>query len=405
MTAKSDFEVQVVQVGPISKHPNADTLDLVEVFGSTVIIKRGVFKTGDLAVYVPVDALVPTDRPEFAFLAKDGKTFSRIKAAKLRGIFSMGLLVPVPVVPNVKLDVGDDVSTHMGIIRYVSPDEARLEGHQQRTDAQRRARAVAKGPKMPVYGLDPLRKYHHALIPGEMVVVTEKVHGTNARYVSNGGRLWVGTHKSTRGCSRSRLEEFWERMKLKLRHLLGFTHRAHLVKDLGDVWWQVAEKYKLQERLAKRPDMVVFGEIYGRNADGKYVQTEGGRGFGYDTEGADPGLKLRVFDVYDMKLGKYLDFLDMRDFVTHLNEETFGAPDVETVPILRVDSSRLSVQWCPEVEQQVRKWADEGHSLLTTTHTGEGVVVKPLRERNDPRVGRVALKYAGEKYLLIRGGK
>lgn len=36
-------------------------------------------------------------------------------------------------------------------------------------------------------------------------------------------------------------------------------------------------------------------------------------------------------------------------------------------------------------------------------HVREGFVVKPIRERQDPRLGRVFLKMAGEGYLLRKG--
>jgi hypothetical protein len=60
---KSDFEVKVVRIGEITKHPGADTLDIIKVFDYPVVSKTGSFKSGDLAVYVPVDAMVPTERP------------------------------------------------------------------------------------------------------------------------------------------------------------------------------------------------------------------------------------------------------------------------------------------------------------------------------------------------------
>lgn len=65
----TDFHVEVVRLGAIEKHPNADALDITQVYGGfPCIIKRDSFKEGDLAVYIPVDCVLP-DRPEFAFLS------------------------------------------------------------------------------------------------------------------------------------------------------------------------------------------------------------------------------------------------------------------------------------------------------------------------------------------------
>ena len=55
----SEFHVQVVQVGPVTKHPNADSLSCSEVDGYPVIFRTGDYVEGDRAVYVPVDAIVP----------------------------------------------------------------------------------------------------------------------------------------------------------------------------------------------------------------------------------------------------------------------------------------------------------------------------------------------------------
>lgn len=395
-SAKSDFEVQVVRIPQVVPHPNADTLDLVNVFGATAIIKRGTFKEGDLAVYVPVDAMVPTSRSEFAFLSKEGKSHARIKAMRLRGIFSMGLVVPVPKDVTVGYydqhpGEGSDMTAAMGIERYVAPaDRARLNegGNPNRV----KARAASKAPKLPVYGLDPLRKYADTLPEGTDVVVTEKIHGTNARFVSTGGRLWVGSHKMMRGCSRSSFEEFVAKVWLGLKNLLGIKHRAHLLQSMGDVWWQIAEKYQLKKRLAASPDMVLFGEIYGRHKEGGYVQSEAGVGFGYDSE--DTGLRFRAFDVYDLKLQRFLDWDDFQDFIGRLNEEE--GPTIMTVPVLDRGP------WSEEMNQRHRLHADSGKSVLTSKHIGEGVVVKPVKELHDNRCGRVALKYAGEKYHMLR---
>lgn len=52
----TDSRVFVVQVKNIHKHPNADTLSIVDVFGGyPCIIRTGDFVDGDLAAYVPVD--------------------------------------------------------------------------------------------------------------------------------------------------------------------------------------------------------------------------------------------------------------------------------------------------------------------------------------------------------------
>ena len=92
----SMFSVPVVRVGPYIKHENADSLSITQVLGCPVIFKTGTYNEGDLAIYVPVDSIVDTTVPELSFLQTSDKTRVRIKAKKLRGVFSMGLLIPAP---------------------------------------------------------------------------------------------------------------------------------------------------------------------------------------------------------------------------------------------------------------------------------------------------------------------
>lgn len=87
----SEFHVEVVRIDKIGKHPNADALEITHVRGQyPVIVKLGQFREGDLAVHVPVDAIMSPDDSQWDFL--DGHY--HIKAKKIRGILSLGMLVP-----------------------------------------------------------------------------------------------------------------------------------------------------------------------------------------------------------------------------------------------------------------------------------------------------------------------
>lgn len=165
---KTEFRVEVVRIGAIRPHPNADTLSLTDVNGYPVVIKTGVFHEGDLAVYVPVDSLVLTSRPEFAFLRKEGVERHRVRAARLRGIFSMGLLVRAPD----GAIVGALVDRMMEVEKYLTPsDKASLFSPPPKT------RRPIDAKFLPIYGLDPYRKFKDVLQPREPVVITEKIHG------------------------------------------------------------------------------------------------------------------------------------------------------------------------------------------------------------------------------------
>lgn len=52
-------EVNVVRVGPVTTHPNADKLELTMVGGYQMVIGKDQFKEGDLAVFIQPDSVVP----------------------------------------------------------------------------------------------------------------------------------------------------------------------------------------------------------------------------------------------------------------------------------------------------------------------------------------------------------
>src|SRR5574342_61778 len=137
-STKSDFNVEVVRITEVKAHPNADRLEQYETTaGYPVLDTKGKYKVGDLAVYVPVDAVVPLSNPAFAFLkSKPDQVTARIGARRLRGIYSEGLLVPMDALrgPDTvyvgrmngsPLEPGDNVQELLGITRYVSFFEER----------------------------------------------------------------------------------------------------------------------------------------------------------------------------------------------------------------------------------------------------------------------------------------
>jgi RNA ligase (TIGR02306 family) len=350
----SEFVVPVVRINKVERHPNADTLSVTEAEGCPVIFRTGDYQVGDLAIYVPVEAVVPLSNPAFAFLSnKEGKTTERIKAKKLRGIFSMGLLVPLSTAYGdltverlIPSDLwgraeGRDVRELLGITKYVEPEKnIKLGGGN-------RERAV-DAHTAPIYDIESHRKYRHLYQPGEEVVVTEKIHGCNGRFVFRQGdedaepRLYVGS-------------------------------RNHFLREGDDVWWRVARQYGLAEKLARWPNVVLYGEVYGQVQDLKY-----------GTNSQDP-LRFAAFDAYDKGQGRYLDYVQFHDLC-----EDLGVP---TVPAL------YQGPYDPGFIEPLAL----GKSVLAD-QIKEGIVIKPTVNRWDQHLGRVITKLVGEQYLLRKNG-
>ena len=80
------------QITEVRKHPNADRLDIVKVGEYTAIVSRDSFKVGDMVIFVHPDAVLPTDLS----WADEYRQFcpKRVKAMKLRGEWSFGIVVP-----------------------------------------------------------------------------------------------------------------------------------------------------------------------------------------------------------------------------------------------------------------------------------------------------------------------
>lgn len=79
----------------VEPHGNADSLDIAQVKGYKAIVKRGQWKAGDLCVFIEPDSVLPVDRAWAQPYLKMAQ--SRVRAIKLRGAWSFGLVVPTSV--------------------------------------------------------------------------------------------------------------------------------------------------------------------------------------------------------------------------------------------------------------------------------------------------------------------
>lgn len=335
----TEFRVQVVKIGKVGKHPNADTLSITQVNGNyPVIFKSGEFSMGDMAVHVPPDALVPVDRKEFSWLAdKAHNGVHRVKYSKLRGIPSFGFLVPVAGIstPDEPLTEGQDVRHLLGVTKYDPGPCYTMEG-------QGEMLSCPVGDMVPHYDIEGLRKYERLFTEGEQVWITEKIHGSNGRWIYVDGKLYSGSRTKFRQAS---------------------------------VWNRMAEKYNLDGVLSKHPGMVLYGEVYGKGIqDLTYGKQE---------------PEVLFFDIYDTTKGKWLDCGAFKEICSDS-----GLPIVPTLysgPF----PSNLDI---------VYAMAEGSTTLEGANHVREGIVVKPVKERWDQELGRVFLKLPGEGYLLRKNG-
>lgn len=327
----STHRVEVVRLGPIEKHPNADTLGIVQVWGYTAIVRLGEYTEGDLAAYIEPDYVVP-DTETFAFLRD-----RRIRAKKLRGIWSQGLLTRAP---DGSVE-GDDVMEALGIVRY----EPKV--RQNRWGMPKRENEAAESPheslvRVPKYDLENFRRYHSTFAPGEDVVITEKLHGTNARFAWRDGRMWCGA-------------------------------RSHWRKPTDDPrcdwWWgALAQNPWIEEWCRENENAILFGEVFGSVQDLTYGAKDG---------------EYR-FCAFDVMIDLVLEhrFVDADQFLAMLPNPEHRVPMVYSGPL----PDRQTLEMLSREDSRFGGLA-------------EGIVIKPTRERFDRSVGRVALKLVSDRYL------
>lgn len=371
----SDWQPQIVRIEKVEKHPDADVLDIATVLGDyPVIVKRDEYRVDDVAGYLPIDTIVP-DTEQFHFLGpknvekyeENGEIKTRpigpkypvgsvpekyriIKAKKIRGRYSQGMLIPPPIgkivdyhFTPVGYNIGDSIVEVLDLKKWEEQEEDNIPNAKKSRGAN--AEKAPQGWAIPYYDVDGLRKYVDCLRPDEEIVLTEKVHGSNAAFCHDGTRLWVKSRN------------FYKRM------------------DPDDPWWDIAIRYDLENKLAKFPNMVFFGEMYGAV-----------KGFRYDCEIIAGAMhtKIRFFDIWDVKQMKYLDY---DDFVAKVNEA-----GLDLMPELYRGTWQGKDAMYPYAE---------GMTTLGGKHIREGFVLRTALERYEPRLNsRMQVKLVGEGYNL-----
>ena len=413
----ADLLVRVATIDEIKPHPNADRLDLAVVGGWQCVVGRGNWKQGDRCVYFPPDCMLPEDRcKEFeveSYVARSNRFegMGRLRAIKLRGEPSFGLCIPVPAgLPD---DSWDDCAWFFGAQKYEPPARLagpvgrKMYGHVDDPDTifcsrccpdDRDVRDLHEIQKREVRGLvctvcgytkpvasyaapevaafprytdiQNLRHYPEAFQPGDEVVVTEKIHGANCRI----GVVKVGETTILK-------LPVWEEMAGS--HNVRRTDPADNAESLdaarrSDTYWYPWTLEPIRNMLGElsrssvfaENSIVLYGEVYG---PGIQTLTYGLDGLG--------------FCAFDLKVdGKYLPW---KQFTAVCDR--YG---IETVPEL----GRITWKGPASIER-VRAFA-EGPTTLGADHIREGVVLKLYdEERNDPKIGRIVLKFCSDTYL------
>jgi RNA ligase (TIGR02306 family) len=347
---------RVLSLNPI---PDADAIEVAQVLGWKVVVKKGEFNVNDLVVYCEIDSLMP-ERPEFEFL-RNSKF--RIRTVKLRGQVSQGICFPLSIlkqgdwdfgvrdmpigeaaiacIRNTKTDLfcggiklveGADVTEVLGITKYEAPIPAELAGNVKRalpsyfqvTDEDR----IQILPHIPEqYG-------------GQRFIATEKLDGSSCSFYWRNGEFGV--------CGRN-----WEYYESPTNSIWKFAKQNNIEEKLGDLGRNIA----------------LQGEIIGEGIQGNKYKLK--------------GQTVRFFRAFDIDKYQYLPY----DEFFELIENKLG---LRCVPIL---------DWeyvLPSTIDEILAYA-QGNSVLNPLIGREGVVFVRFDENYQ---GRLSFKAISNKFLI-----
>lgn len=157
----------VEKILEVENHSGADLLELVTVIGCKSIVPKGKHKAGDDVVFIWPDSILPN----VEWAAPFNKKSSRVRAIKIRGEYSMGIVMfPHEVGYTGPIEEELEISEALGVTKYDPPPPKNL---------------AAKSNLLP-YGIfktdesnyNGLRK----LPWGEEVLVTRKRDGSSTTF-------------------------------------------------------------------------------------------------------------------------------------------------------------------------------------------------------------------------------
>jgi RNA ligase (TIGR02306 family) len=286
----------VARINEIKPIEGADKIELAIVGGWNCIIQKGQYAEGGLVIVATTDAVIPQELSDSMNVTSYLRKGQRVRTVKLKGIYSECLIIPFSMtVGRTKIvktwKEGDDLMEAMSVFKYEPPIKTISLGGGRKVRYQ-------DNPNFTVYYKFPNIKNVPDMFTGnDLVEITRKIHGTNARYgivKRNNLSIW------------DKIKRFFGYRWVGYEFVVG-SHNVEKGSDSQgyydtNVWYEIAEKYNLKEKMwniAKTrgvddigSGMVLYGEIYGAGIQ----------------KGYDYGLSEIKFVGFDVMInGQYAD--------------------------------------------------------------------------------------------------
>ena len=308
------FAEEILKIEQIA---GADNILLATCKGWTSVIKKDQFKIGDYVVCITTDAVVPLavattfDITNYLRHRKSEGLYC-VRTIKLKGVYSECLLLPTTYLnkPS-KVKPGDNLSEELGIYKYEPPERII-------TDSKGVKHKYHQNPNFHKYTKFPnLKNVPDIFEENEQVIVSEKIHGTNARY---------GIVRKAKITLWDKIKKFFGNEWVEYEYVYG-SHNVEKGSDSQgfystDIWKEIADKYNIKRLLwnyVKTQQVpksigngfIIYGEIYGPGVQG---------------EAYSYGLKEKDIKVFDIKFNDiYLTY----DQVKYLLLDDLYIPMVE----------------------------------------------------------------------------
>jgi len=377
----STFVVTYRNISKVWNHPNADRLDLAQVDGLSYqfVVGRDEYKIGDEVLYFPVDSVLCKSLiSELGLEGRlSGKDKNRIKTVRLRGEISQGL-VAKPITAFGKNVLGPDIygiaksfkelfieqgavefTRVIGVTKYDPPPIMSHAGN-----------LVHMPDEVGVYDIEGADQFPEIIeeLMDQRVSITEKVEGTN---------FWI----SAAPCDKlfingEKLQEF------SLLPKISFGQRHHEIQPIEGVEHSFL-------RLAKELKLDRFVSILASDMFKGHRVTARGEYAGPGVQGNIYKLPTNQIYIFDIKVGER--YLSPEEFVTITSLHGVRIPPIVAHDVVLKDF--LNGRTIREVST--------GPSVISVGKAilREGIVIKPMTEQRNQKIGRLFIKQRSPEYL------
>ena len=373
--------------GKIEPIEGADSIDLMQVNGWRVIIKKGEFTEGDLCVYFEIDSKLP-EAEWSAFMAAKHYKVKTMKLSKFK-VMSQGLALPVSTFANIKVltEENEDVTDLLGVTYSVAEDNERKAESNKKAKynsmAARHKELFKKAPFKWLMRREWGRKLLFAFFGKKkdnprgfpsFVSKTDEERVENQPWRIGDGKTYICTEKLD-GTSCTYALERKGKKKYEFyvcsRNVRQQDEKQECYHD-HNIYWDLAFKYNIEDKLR------VYLE---HHPEVKWVCIQGE---GVGSVQGNP-LKLVEDDLYAF------NFIDSEKgrFDSFEGKKIVGTMGIKWVPIL----GKVTM---PDTMEELKELAT-GKSAVNPKVMREGLVYRSLD-------GKDSFKNVSREYLLKHNG-